>query len=104
MTRRSGADGRPAIRRMVLAVVVLAAGVYAAPPTAAAPADVPVGLGVRASITAGEAHTCALTSAGGAKCWGRDGGQLGRGGREALFVPFPIDVVDVQPPELKSID
>ncbi|HEY7071313.1 MAG TPA: neocarzinostatin apoprotein domain-containing protein [Acidimicrobiales bacterium] len=103
MTHRAGAERRLGVRRMVLAVTILAAGVHATPPTAATPLDVPVGVGVRASIAGGETHTCALTSAGGAKCWGRnDHVQLGNN-----HVPdgssLPIEVLGL-PPDVKNLD
>ena len=56
-----------------------------------------------ASMTAGGAHTCALTSSGSAYCWGRaESGQLGvptpsticlpdQGGFPCGLVPFPVD-------------
>lgn len=49
------------------------------------------------AITAGDGHTCALTTAGGVKCWGNNQyGQVGDGQNCGTACPVPTDVVGLE--------
>lgn len=69
------------------------------PPTASDSVTVPASSGplspTKATwITTGVAHTCAVTTEGGVRCWGgNENGQLGDGQASGSFSPEPVQVV-----------
>lgn len=57
------------------------------------------------AITAGHFHTCAVSSAGAATCWGRNhGGQLGDGSQIDRLVPVPVSGLASGAHEIKAGD
>ena len=79
-------------QQLLIALGILAALVVGG--VLLAPAPSPVAASDIIAISAGTAHTCAVTGAGGIKCWGSNTfGTLGDGTQSNPFQPTPVNVV-----------
>jgi len=86
-----GRGGPRAARALACGVLLVALGAAPFAGSTAAPAAVPTAAPTAVAVSAGSQYTCAVTSAGGAECWGyNQDAELGDNSTTNSSIPVPV--------------